>query len=52
LAQRAERHDIQQFETGILGENAASIAVSRTLGFSTSGLLDLLAIDADILSKG
>ena len=51
MVRMAERHDIQQFETGILAENAASIAVSRTLGFSTSGLLDLLAIDAGILSK-
>ncbi|AXI41433.1 hypothetical protein C1J02_05295 [Sulfitobacter sp. SK011] len=52
MVSMADRYGLSNFETGILSENAASIAVSKKLGFSTSGLLDLLAIDAQTLSKG
>jgi GNAT superfamily N-acetyltransferase len=48
----AERHGVRRFETGILTDNAASQAVSRSLGFRDTGLLDLLAIDAETLRNG
>ncbi|SMX24059.1 GNAT family N-acetyltransferase [Boseongicola aestuarii] len=51
MVSMAKRHGLLQYETGILAENAASIGVSKNLGFSTSGLLDLLAIDNETLSK-
>ena len=47
-----DRHGLQEFETGILSENTASIRVSKSLGFRASGLLDLLAIDIEVLSAG
>ncbi|WP_420324871.1 GNAT family N-acetyltransferase [Mameliella sp.] len=48
----AERHGVRRFQTGILTGNAASLSLSRSLGFRDTGLLDLLAIDAETLRNG
>lgn len=48
----ADRYGIHNFDTGILSDNMASIGVSKSLGFRASGLLDLLAIDPEVLSAG
>ena len=52
MVEMADRHGFRWFETGIVGENAASIAVTRQLGFKDSGRLDVLAICPDTLSDG
>ena len=52
LVAMAERHKIQFFGTGIRAGNTESANLCLGLGFSPSGLLDLMAIDPMTMSGG
>jgi GNAT superfamily N-acetyltransferase len=48
----ADRHNVQFFGTGIRPGNTESAKLCEGLGFSPTGLLDLIAIDPDTMSGG
>lgn len=52
LVAMSERHDVQVFGTGIRAANTGSAKLCEGLGFSNSGLLDLMAIDPVTMSGG
>ena len=52
LVAMAERHNIRIFGTGIRAGNTGSARLCEGLGFSNSGLSDLMAIDPATMSGG
>ncbi|PWJ21365.1 GNAT family N-acetyltransferase [Jannaschia seohaensis] len=52
LVDISERARVTHFGTGIREGNAASARLCETLGFSDSGLVDVIAVDPVILSGG
>lgn len=52
LVEMAEKFNLKRFGTGIRSDNVESAALCSGLGFSNSGLLDLIAVDTATMSGG